>query len=130
MSSKIVTMFMVVLTLIISACLMTTFRFVGVQRNQDMAQTRVETSVVSTDGEISADSNIIMTKADIVESVKYNEQISSQIQRLGLAGSEIHKLRKISYFGTELTPENVSTSLPEGRYIVTYDETQISIRPA
>lgn len=123
-------MFMVILTLVMSACLMTTFRYVGIQRNQDMAQTRVETSVISTDGEISADSNIIMTKADIVESLRYNEQISSQIQRLGLDGSEIHRLRKIEYYGTELTPDNVSTLLPEGRYIVIYDETQISIRPA
>lgn len=118
---------MIIFMLIMSIGLMTTYRYVGAKQNQDMAQHRVDNSVVTTDGAIQADARIIISKADLVEAVKYNKSIENQVERLGLEDDEIHGIRKVTYYGTELTLED-AMGLPDTNYVITYDKTEISVR--
>ena len=118
---------MIVFMMIMSTGLITTYRYVGAKQNQDMAQHRVENSVVNTDGAIQVDAQIKISKADLVEAVKYNKSIENQVTRLGLEDDELHGIRKITYLGSELTLGD-AIGLPDTNYIITYGETEISVR--
>lgn len=139
MSSKLITIFMILFMLIISTGMMTTYRYVGSKQNQDMAERRVENSVVTTDGEIKEDVDIIMSKAEIIEAIKYNEAIKNQFNRLKIQNGEDldgsntvedteKKVRDIKYSGNTLTVEEARTRLSDGNHIIAYTDEAIIIK--
>lgn len=120
MNDKIVSICMTIFMLIMCIGLITVFQFTNSQKNQNIALERTSQAVLSTDGEVKADSGVLTTGESLISSIKYINAIDTQRSILGK--STIYTEYKVMLGADRLTKDNVESLVTSGsNYTMTYD---------